>query len=90
MSLHITVDMTEIPSGDCPSNRREGNVFVDKQVQAYSNCSFGITFYNLYFSNVKLANSLNYKTITLLLQNLNKNSWESLLQSEYIHKTSLF
>ena len=40
VSLPVTVDMTEIDSGDCPSNRREGNIFIDKQVQAHSNCSF--------------------------------------------------
>ena len=40
MSLHVTVDMTEIDPGDSPSSGREGNIFIDKQVQAHSNCSF--------------------------------------------------
>ena len=48
MSLHVTTDMTEIDSGESPSNGREGNIFTDKQIQANSSCSFGITFYNFY------------------------------------------
>ena len=40
--------MTEIDSGDSPSNEKEGNIFIGKQVQAHSNCSFGITCYNFY------------------------------------------
>ena len=40
--------MTEIDSGDNPSNVREGNTFIYKQVHAHSNSSFGIIFYNFY------------------------------------------
>ena len=58
MSLHVTVDMTEIDSGDCPSNGKEGKIFIDKQVQDHFNCSFRITFHNFYCT-VKLANTLN-------------------------------
>ena len=48
MSLHITLDMTEIDSGDYRSNGREDSIFIAKKVQAHSNCNFGITFYNFY------------------------------------------
>ena len=56
MYVHVTIDMTEIDAGGSPSNGREGNIFIDKQVQAHSSCSFGITFYNFYCI---LTNTLN-------------------------------
>ena len=56
MSLHVTLDMTEIDSGDYRSNGREDSIFIDKKFKLIP-----IAILELHFtiSTVKVANTLN-------------------------------